>query len=118
MTTELSAEGEAQLAKIATESGGNIVRAEKGQTGIDQVARDLSRMMREELSEMVETVYAEVYGWPLAGALLLLLLEACIGEAPLTRRPKAKKKAATKETEDAARADRAARSGRGAHASA
>jgi hypothetical protein len=43
-------------------------------------------MMREELSERVETVFAEEYGWPLALALLLLALEAMIGEAPRTKR--------------------------------
>ena len=39
-------------------------------------------MMREELSEKVETVFAEEYAWPLALAVLLLILEASIGEAP------------------------------------
>jgi Ca-activated chloride channel family protein len=91
LTSELSAEGEAQLAKIASETSGTIVRAEHGETGIDRIARDLSRMMREELSEKVETVYAEEYMWPLGLALLLLGAEAAIDEAPPSRR---KKKAA------------------------
>jgi Ca-activated chloride channel family protein len=86
LTTQLSAEGEAQLAKIASETGGVIVRAEKGETGIDKVARGLSRMMREELSERVETVFAEEYRWPLGIALVLLAIEAVIGEAPKRRR--------------------------------
>ncbi len=41
------------------------MRAEHGDTGIDQIAKALQRMMREELSEKVETVYAEEYAWPL-----------------------------------------------------
>jgi Ca-activated chloride channel family protein len=86
LTTELSAEGEAQLAKVASETGGTIVRAEHGETGIDTIARALSRMMREELSEKVETVYAEEYAWPLGAALLLLAVEACIDEAPEKRK--------------------------------
>jgi Ca-activated chloride channel family protein len=86
LTTELSAEGEAQLAKVATETGGVIVRSEHGETGIDKVTRGLSKMMREELSEKVETVFAEEYRWPLGLALLLLALEAVIGEAPKRRR--------------------------------
>jgi Ca-activated chloride channel family protein len=86
LTTELSADGEAQLAKIATETGGVIVRAEKGETGIDRVTRGLSKMMRDELSEKVETVFAEEYRWPLGLCLLLLGLEAVIGEAPRRRR--------------------------------
>ena len=87
LTTQLSAEGEAQLARIAQETGGTIVRAEHGETGIDRVASSLQRMMREELSEKVETVYAEEYAWPLGIAVALLLCEALVGEAPRRRRP-------------------------------
>lgn len=86
LTTELSAEGEAQLARVAQVTGGTIVRAEHGDTGIDQVARALQKMMREELSEKVETVYAEEYTWPLGIAVVLLIAEALFGEAPRRRR--------------------------------
>ena len=82
MTTELSAEGEAQLAKVAQATGGEIVRAQNGETGIDTIARGLQKMMREELSEKVETVFAEQYAWPLGLAVLLLILEASIAESP------------------------------------
>jgi Ca-activated chloride channel family protein len=82
LTTQLSAEGEAQLARVAQVTGGTIVRAEHGDTGIDQVARALKKMMREELSEKVETVYAEEYAWPLGLAVILLLAEGFLGEAP------------------------------------
>jgi Ca-activated chloride channel family protein len=95
LTTQLSAEGEAQLARVAQVTGGTIVRAEHGNTGIDQVARGLQRMMREELSEKVETVYAEEYAWPLGLAVVLLLAEALIGEAP--RRTGAARKNAAEE---------------------
>ena len=86
MTTQLSAEGEAQLARVAQATDGTIVRAEHGATGIDQVAKALQHMMREELSEKVETVYAEEYAWPLGAAALLLIVDALIGEAPRRRR--------------------------------
>jgi Ca-activated chloride channel family protein len=82
LTTQLSAEGEAQLARVAQVTGGTIVRAEHGDTGIDQVAHALQKMMREELSEKVETVYAEEYAWPLGAAVVMLLAEALLGEAP------------------------------------
>jgi len=82
LTTQLSTEGEAQLARVAQVTGGTIVRAEHGDTGIDQVARALKKMMREELSEKVETVYAEEYAWPLGLAVVLLLAEGFLGEAP------------------------------------
>lgn len=88
ITTELSAEGEAQLAKLASTTNGTIVRSEHGETGIDKIARELTRMMREELSEKVETVYAEEYAWPLGLALLLLVIEAAIDEAPRRRQVK------------------------------
>jgi len=91
LTTELTVEGEKQLAKVASETGGTIVRAEHGDTGIDQIARALQRMMREELSEKVETVYAEEYAWPLGAAILLLGAEAAIDEAPARKKRKKKK---------------------------
>jgi Ca-activated chloride channel family protein len=86
LTTQLSAEGEAQLARVAQVTSGTIVRAEHGETGIDKVARGLQRMMREELSEKVQTVYAEEYAWPLGFAVALLVAEAVLGEAPRRRR--------------------------------
>jgi Ca-activated chloride channel family protein len=87
LTTQLSADGEAQLARVAQETGGMIVRAEHGQTGIDRVAAALQRMMREELSEKVETVYSEEYAWPLGIAVVFLVCESLVAEAPRRRRP-------------------------------
>jgi Ca-activated chloride channel family protein len=86
LTTQLSAEGEAQLAKIASVSGGYIVQSERGGTGIRRVAARMRKLMTEELSEKVETVYADVYAYPLGLAAFLLLLESFIGEAPRHRR--------------------------------
>jgi Ca-activated chloride channel family protein len=98
LTTSLSAEGEAQLGSIASTTGGAVVRSEAGQTGITEIERRLKLLMTEELSERVETIYADVYLYPLALALLLVLLEAFIPEArarkaskippPKKRRPK------------------------------
>lgn len=78
LTTSLSAEGEAQLAKIAEVTGGTVVRSARGALGIDEVKARLKRMMSEELSEKVETVYADVYWIPLSVALGLLGLEALL----------------------------------------
>jgi Ca-activated chloride channel family protein len=98
LTTSLSAEGEAQLGSIASTTGGAVVRSESGQTGIAEVERRLKQLMTEELSEHVETIYADVYFYPLGLALLLVLLEAFVPEAsarkpsrvppPKKRRPK------------------------------
>ncbi len=82
MMTELTIDAEAQLAKIAELTHGRIVRAEKGETGIDEITRELKRLMTQELSERVETVFAEEYAWPLGLAVLLLALEALLGDAP------------------------------------
>ncbi len=86
MTTSLSAEGESQLAQIAETTGGNVVQSGGGSTGIEEVTRRLRAMMTEELSERVETVYADVYAYPLALALLLLALEAFVPEVRARRR--------------------------------
>jgi hypothetical protein len=87
LTTALSAAGEEQLAKIAQVSGGQIVRSAGGRTGIEVVASQLRRLMTEELSERVETVYAEVYYYPLALAALLLVIEIFINEIKPREKP-------------------------------
>jgi Ca-activated chloride channel family protein len=81
LTTELSAAGEEQLTKIAETTGGLIARSEKGETGLASIAARLRRLMSEELSERVETVYADVFAYPLALALVLLVIETMIPEA-------------------------------------
>jgi hypothetical protein len=88
LTTSLSAAGEEVLSKIAQSTSGLIVRSQKGETGIPAIADRLRHLMTEELSERVETVYADVYAYPLALALLLLALETLIPEAPARRQPK------------------------------
>ncbi|MDQ2645169.1 MAG: VWA domain-containing protein [Myxococcota bacterium] len=82
LTTSLSAAGEEQLTQIASSSGGQIVRSEGGKTGIEVIAARLRGLMTEELSERVETVYADVYHYPLLAALLLLLIETFVNETP------------------------------------
>ncbi len=82
VTTSLSAEGEAELAKIAETTNGLIARSEKGETGIESIAARLRQMMSEELSERVETVYADVYAYPLALALFLAVIETLVPEGP------------------------------------
>jgi Ca-activated chloride channel homolog len=88
LTTQLTAAGEAQLEAIAREGTGTLIRSERGQTGIDKITQSLSRSMKEELSERVETVYGEAYATPLAIAAALLVLEALLLEAPARRRKK------------------------------
>ncbi|HQF25879.1 MAG TPA: VWA domain-containing protein, partial [Polyangiaceae bacterium] len=81
LMTSLSAEGEEQLVAIAQAAGGTVIRSERGSTGIDVLSRQLEQMMQSELSEKVETLYADVYFYPLGLALLLLVVETFIGQA-------------------------------------
>jgi Ca-activated chloride channel family protein len=78
--TELTQEAEAQLSQVATKTNGKVVESKRGATGIDEMTADYQRMMREELSEKVETLFAEVYAWPLFFALALLGIETFIPE--------------------------------------
>ena len=87
--TALSAKGEAQLAQIAEVSHGRVIRSLQGSTGIAEVASQLRELTTEELSERVETIFADVYFYPLGLAILLSLLELWISE---TRRPGRKKR--------------------------
>ena len=84
LMTQLSTEAEAELAKIAEITHGKLVTGTKGETGIDDVTRDLKRLMTQELSERVETVFAEEYAWPLGLSLALLVAEGLLPDAPKT----------------------------------
>ncbi|MCK6589897.1 MAG: VWA domain-containing protein [Polyangiaceae bacterium] len=83
LTTALTVQGEQQLAAIAAATPeGQVVRAEKGTTGIDKIAAELRRQMKSELAERVETVYADIYFYPLGLAILLLIAEVFLTDAP------------------------------------
>jgi len=93
LTTSLSAEGEAQLGRVAEVASGQIIRSERGSTGIETITAELKRKMTEELAERIETVYADVYTYPLGLAILLLVLEAFVSEARRRKAVVAKTKA-------------------------
>lgn len=82
LMTALSVEGEKQLAEVAEAGHGTLIRADKGTTGIDRVTAELKKQMKGELGEKVETVYADVYFYPLGLSILLLIVEALLGETP------------------------------------
>ncbi len=82
MTTELTARAERQLKAVADETDGTYIHAEKGTTGIDVVADKLAHQMKTELSERYEDVYADVFMWPLMVAVVLLVIEALLTDAP------------------------------------
>ncbi|HSC86752.1 MAG TPA: VWA domain-containing protein [Polyangiaceae bacterium] len=86
LTTSLSAQGEAQLRSVAEAGGGRLHEAAQGEVGVDAMGDELRRLMKEELSERVETVYADVFQYPLGLAVVLLVLEAFIGASKVHRR--------------------------------
>jgi Ca-activated chloride channel family protein len=88
LTTQLTADGENQLTEIAKAGGGFVVRSAQGETGLPEVTAALKKLMTEELSERVETVYADVFHYPLLLCLLLLLIDSFIAEAPRARAKK------------------------------
>jgi Ca-activated chloride channel family protein len=85
MMTELTPRAERQLKGVAEDADGKYVRAEKGSTGILEVAKVLQAQMRTELDERDEEVWADVFMWPLMAAVLLLIIDAFLTDAPLRR---------------------------------
>jgi Ca-activated chloride channel family protein len=86
VTTELTPQAEDQLKSIATESKGRYVHAEDGSTGLSAIEAELKSMIAKEGTEHVETLYADVFAYPLALALALLIFDTLLGEAPRRRR--------------------------------
>ncbi|MFO0548473.1 MAG: vWA domain-containing protein [Polyangiaceae bacterium] len=88
MTTQLTPQGEKQLTDIAQATpGGRVVRAQKGRTGIEELTAELTSAMSKdgEYSEHTEEVWGDIYEWPLGFALLFLVLEAALTDAPRSR---------------------------------
>jgi Ca-activated chloride channel homolog len=75
LTTALSPEGEQQLRKVAEVTGGTLTRATAGKTGISELATMLQKRGKIGKREEVVTGRDEWFVYPLALAILLLLLE-------------------------------------------
>lgn len=95
LTSQLSAAGEAQLAKIAETAGGALVKSDKGETGLAAITKGLRRKVREELSERAIVVWDELYAIPLTIAFVCLLLEMIVPLLGLLRRRKEERHAAS-----------------------
>ncbi len=80
LTSQLSPAGETQLSKVASTSGGTLVKSDKGETGLSAITKGLRRKVREELSERAIVVWDELYGYPLSLSLLLLALDFAFSE--------------------------------------
>jgi Ca-activated chloride channel family protein len=67
--------GEQMLQEMATITEGAYVRATKQDIGLDEVVKSINQMEKSELSTVRYEEYNEQYQYPLAVAMVLLLLE-------------------------------------------
>lgn len=80
VTTSLSAEGAAQLKKLAEATGGTLTQSTKGKTGISDLAARLSKRGKVTKREEFITGRDELFQVPIALAILFLLIELLIPE--------------------------------------
>ncbi len=73
------------LSKIAARTGGGYLRADAHHFGVDAIEAALAGLKRTESDTRLVKQYDEVFEYLLAPALLLLLIEACMGERRRTR---------------------------------
>ncbi len=66
------------LAQIAETTGGAYVRATKQSIGLDEIVRSINEMEQSELATLRFEEFNEQYRWPLAAALVLLVLELLV----------------------------------------
>jgi Ca-activated chloride channel family protein len=74
------------LAQIAGRTGGGYLRADAQHFGVEAIANALARLKRTDSETRLVKQYDEVYAYLLWPALLLLLIEACLGESRRVRR--------------------------------
>lgn len=68
------------LERIASETNGAFFNAVTGQSPVDRIADEIAEMEEKILTEEEMKIYRERYQWPLSIALLLLVIEAVLGE--------------------------------------
>jgi len=78
------------LSQIAAKTGGGYLRADAQHFGVEAIEAALAGLKRTENESRLVKQYDEVFEYLLVPALLLLLIEACLGER---RRKRAVKKA-------------------------
>src|SRR6478735_4382614 len=72
--------GEQALAEIAKRTSGGFFHADAQHFGVDEAARALAGLKRNEADARLVREYDEVFEWLLVPALLLLVAEACVSE--------------------------------------
>jgi Ca-activated chloride channel family protein len=76
------------LSKIAAKTGGGYLRADAQHFGVEAIEAALAGLKRTESDTRLVKQYDEVFEYLLLPALLLLLIEACMGERKRERRQK------------------------------
>jgi Ca-activated chloride channel family protein len=71
---------EATLVEMARETNGGYVRSQRGRVGLDEVYAQISEMEKRELGSRKLSQYKHRYQWPLAVALLLVILESLMSD--------------------------------------
>lgn len=73
------------LEELAKAGGGSYYHTSLDGADIEAIRQDLAKLEKAEFDTQVQTNYDEAYQWPLALALILLLLELCIRERKTDR---------------------------------
>ena len=71
---------EATLVEMARLTNGGYVRSQRGQVGLDEVYAQISEMEKRELGSRKLSQYKHRYQWPLAVAVLLVILESLMSD--------------------------------------
>jgi Tfp pilus assembly protein PilF len=88
------------LSKIAAKTGGGYLRADAQHFGVEVIEAALAGLKHTESDTRLVKQYDEVFEYLLLPALLLLLIEACMGERRRARKPADKQ--ASKQTNQTA----------------
>jgi Ca-activated chloride channel family protein len=76
------------LSKIAAKTGGGYLRADAQHFGVEAIEAALAGLKRTESDTRLVKQYDEIFEYLLLPALLLLLIEACMGERKRERKQK------------------------------
>jgi Ca-activated chloride channel family protein len=77
VTSRLDAE---MLQKIADATRGKYIEMDPKRFGVEPILAELSKLTKSEIESRLVKHYDEVFQWFLLPALLLLLIDACLGE--------------------------------------
>jgi Ca-activated chloride channel family protein len=71
---------EATLVEMARETNGGYVRSQRGRVGLDEIYAQISEMEKRELGSRKLSQFKHRYQWPLAVAVVLVILESLMSD--------------------------------------